>query len=394
MSNFDSADRGIARDLASALNLVSHNEFERGLTSLLRKALDSAGGPVALYAARELPPAFEFASASCDASGSIDATPQGADIGSEGRVASVIRNLSIEQPAKVLNHPTLERLRDSMVDAVIVVDDFIGSGKRCIDYLNKLWQPKSVKSWVSYKRLQFMVVAYSSTMDGCRRVEGHTSRPTVNLFRHCPTIKSLHWKNDRVEEAMKLCRTYAKKAKLGSLAMGFQGTASLLVFEHGCPNNVPAIFWATAKGDKPWVALFPAKRIHSTIATAFPSEVIRRDPVHVLLEAGQKRLAMTLAAGAHRPLSDKEALVLALFAHGRRRIETIANATGLPAADAAKLLERCIEAGWISARMRITDSGLKELGGLRSASIRSLRGVPLLGADEYHPVALRNRGNG
>ena len=93
-------------------------------------------------------------------------------------------------------------------------------------------------------------------------------------------------------------------------------------------------------------------------------------------------------------VSDEEALVLALFAHGRRRTETIANAIGLPASDAAKLLESCIEAGWISGRKRITDLGLKELGGLRSASIRSLRGVPRLGLDEYYPVALRGRGNG
>ena len=394
LGNFDGADRGIARDLASALNLVSHNEFERGLTSLLRQAVDSVGGPVALYAARELLPAFEFASASCDASGSIDATPRGADIGSEGRVASVIRNLSIERPAKILNHPTLKRLRDSVVDAVIVVDDFIGSGKRCTDYLDKMWEPESVKSWVSYKRLQFIVVAYSATMEGCRRVEDHRSKPMVKLFRHCPTVRSLHWKNDRIEAAMKLCRDYAKKARLGSWSLGFQDTASLLVFEHGCPNNAPAIFWATAKGDKPWVALFPAKRIDSSIASAFPSEVVRRDPVHVLLEAGQRRLAITLASGAHRPLSDEEALVLALFAHGRRRTETIANAIGLPASDAAKLLESCIGAGWISARRRITDSGLKELAGLQSSSIRSLRTVPRLGADEYHPVALRDRGNG
>jgi len=394
LKNFDEVDRITARDLASALSLVSHNEFERGLTSLVRQVAETVNGPIALYGARELPTSFRFESAEGDEFGSIDATPRGGDIGSEGRIASVIRNLSLEQPSKLLNHPTLQRLRETRADAVLVLDDYIGSGKRTTDYLTALWKPSSVKSWVSYKRMRFMAAAYSATARGMRRVEAHACHPVTHLVRHCPTIASLHWNSARIEAAKQLCRDYARRAALGRFAMGFQDTGALLVFEHGCPNNAPAIFWATSKREPKWAPLFPAKRVDSSIATAFPPEIVRRDPVHVLLEAGQMRLASALAFGAHRPLSDSEALVLALFARGRHRIETIADATGLSAADAARMLERCIEAGWISPRMRITDAGLAEIRGMRLTSMRRLRPIPQLGEDLYYPGALRDRGNG
>ena len=110
--------------------------------------------------------------------------------------------------------------------------------------------------------------------------------------------------------------------------------------------------------------------------------------------AGQRRLASALASNAHRPLTDQEALTLALFSKGQSRAETVASATGLSAKDAIELIEHCISAGWISSRRRITDKGQAELRGIRTSLTRNTRPAPELGKDEYYPNALRDHGNG
>lgn len=392
LKNFAEADRAIARDLATTLVLVSHNEFERGLTNLVNEIARTVNGPIALYGARELDASFRFDVE--DESSVVDATPRGTDIGSEGRLANIIRNISLSHPSKFLNHPTLNELRATRADAVFVLDDFIGSGKRCSEYLTALWRSRSLRSWASYKRIRFNAIAYSATAAGIQYVQRHPAHPVTHIVRHCPTITALHWKNAHIDAAREMCRTYAKQASLGRWALGFRDSESLLVFEHGCPNNAPAIFWATSKNVPDWTPLFPAKRVDASIATAFPNEIVRRDPVHVLIDAGQRRLASALASNGHRPLTDQEALTLALFSKGQNRIETLASATGLSAQDATALIEHCIAAGWISARRRITDKGLSELRGIRASLVRGVRSPPKLGQEEYYPVALRGHGVG
>jgi hypothetical protein len=392
LRNFEEADRATARDLAGALALVSHNEFERSLTALVHEVARTIDGPVALFGARELDAGFQFGVE--DGAAALDATPRGSDIGSEGRLANIIRNIALARPSKFLNHPSVEELRAKRVDAIFILDDFIGSGKRCSDYLTALWQSRSLRSWTSYKRVQIDTIAYSATAAGLRHVRWHPARPATHIARHCPTISALHWKKANIDAARKMCRKYADRANMGRWALGFRDSESLLVFEHGCPNNAPAIFWATPRKLPEWTALFPAKRVDASIATAFPSEIVRRDPVHSLMEAGQRRLASALSSNAHRPLTDQEALALALFSKGQNRVETVAGATGLSAKEARQLIEHCISAGWISAHQRITDRGRAELRGIRASLTRIARPIPEVGKDEYYPTALRGHGNG
>lgn len=183
LQNFEEADRTIARDLAGSLALVSHNEFERALNSLILTVAQTVNGPVALYGARELNPSFRFDAE--DETVQVDATPRGADIGSEGRLASIIRNIAMAQPEKFLNHPNIEELRAKRVASVFVLDDFIGSGKRCSDYLSALWKSRSLRSWTSYHRIRFDVIAYSGTSAGIRHVRRHPASPATHIARHC-----------------------------------------------------------------------------------------------------------------------------------------------------------------------------------------------------------------
>jgi hypothetical protein len=113
--------------------------------------------------------------------------------------------------------------------------------------------------------------------------------------------------------------------------------------------------------------------------------------VHSLIEAGQKRIARSLSHVVERPLPAEIIVALTLISRGRRRKESIADATGLSARDVEDLLERCIAAGFISPLHRITEIGERELRGIRTSTASSATAGLPLGKDEYHPVALRSR---
>lgn len=391
LRNFDESDRPTAGELLASLTLVSHNEFERGLSQLVVGLAQKATGAVALFGARELPDGLDLEPTG---SRTVDATPTGADIGSEGRVASLIRGLCRSRPGKLLNHPTLHELRQQRVDVVLVVDDFIGSGNRCTEYINAVWKYPSIKSWVSYQVMRFAVAAYAGTADGLRHVQRHPAVPSVEFFRHCPTIKSLPWEQSRIDRVRDLCGRYAKSKKLCGPPLGYQWTGALLVFEHGCPNNTPALLWAKSKNDSSWQPLFPARSVDASVLSVFPPEIARRDPVHSLVEAGQKRIARSMRTVIERPLSADLIVALTLISRGRGRKESIADATGLTARGVENLLERCIAAGFISPLYRITEVGEKELRGIRTSAASSATASVPLGNDEYYPIALRSRVGG
>lgn len=133
LSQFELADQEIARKAVRSLTLVSHNEFERNLISLVEKHAAEENGLVALFAVREIcPDAPFFVQSTRD--GVVDALSSGVDHGSEARIATIIRNLCKSAPDKFMNHPTIEEMRSRKCGAIFFLDDFIGSGDRVVDF--------------------------------------------------------------------------------------------------------------------------------------------------------------------------------------------------------------------------------------------------------------------
>lgn len=393
LSFFDEADKPLLRELTAALSLVSVSEFERSLVKLVRDVAEKFD-TVALYTAREFKTCLSFEEAPGDCESGLDATPRGGDIGSEGRTAHIARQLHRSDTSKYVLQPSLAQMRQKQVDCIMVIDDLLGTGDRCSKYLTELWKYATVKSWWSYKLIKFAVVAYAGTEDAISLVSRHRAGPEVHVHRYCPRISTLPWPSTRRALARTLCTKYAKRWRL-ALPLGYKATASLLVFEHGCPNNVPSIFWARAsKGPEGWRPIFEGRSTSAGTASAFPYEFEADTPVSALVSAGEQRLAQALASVVHRPLPANVLVVLALVWKGKRRLETLADATGLDSKGCGELLEACIASGFMTPLRRITSSGLAELRGV-ARSRRSMQNpVPDLGEDEYYPVALRGRGNG
>lgn len=397
LANFDEVDRGVARELAGSLSLVSLNEFERRLECLVSEQAAAIDGPVALFAIREVDTKIDLF-IQTDRVGasqtSIDATPRGADIGSEGRVANLIRNLAKTNNTKYLNHPTLQVMRTQKCSAIFLLDDLFGSGTQCRDYIQAIWENRTIRSWISYRKLKLVALAYAGTEAGIKVVSRHRAKPSVTVVRHCPTLKRLPLERDRIERLEALCYKYAKRAGMWGPSLGFGQIGSLLVFEHGCPDNAPVILWDEPEHGHTWNPLFFNRRVGTDARTVFPSEMARRDPVRALIDAGQLRLARSFSNVVERPLPKEMILAITLISKGLRRPDSIAGATGTTVAECEQLLERCIAAGFVTPKIRITKLGLNEIRGMTGSLMNSVNSVPDLGTDVYHPKALRDHVDG
>ncbi len=219
LKQFDLIDQDIAILIANNLTLVSHMEFERNLVSKLEKIASTITGTIGFFAIRELnkkkvnkmgvrcPIPFYEQVSSYDGK-SINAISLSADQGSEARVAHIIRQFCKSNPQKYLNHPTLETLKRNKSDAIIFVDDLIGSGGRSCDFLDAFMLEPTIVSWLSGKQIEFYIVAYSGIEKGINMVKKHKSKPQVQIYKPTPTFDSLPWDKNRKERVRKLCEDY------------------------------------------------------------------------------------------------------------------------------------------------------------------------------------------
>lgn len=403
LAQFEPLDQEIAIAVANSLTLVSHTEFERNLVGKIESLASEFFGAVGFYAVRELKTYEQrtelgpinrvtpfFSQVKSEDGKSVNAVSSSSDQGSEARAANIIRQLCKSNPDKFLNHPTIELLREKKCDAIVFVDDFIGSGGRAREFLTSFWIEPTVVSWLSGKQIEFHVVAYSGTEDGIGSVSRHKSKPHVHIYRDAPTFRSFSWGEQKKEKVRKLCEKYGRIAnkKRKKMWWGYKEGMAALVFEHGCPNNTPAILWEPNFEESGWVGLFPNRVVSSDVASVFPPEIVSGDPIQILSDVGQLRLARSGALLRRGAAGQIILTVLALIAKGQRKRSTLCFATGMNTNEYERLIEKCIQWQFISPQRRIAPKGLAELDAARK-SRKARPEAQSRGSDYYFPRELR-----
>jgi hypothetical protein len=212
--------------------------------------------------------------------------------------------------------------------------------------------------------------------------------PVVRIERSCPTIKSqVRIKKDEKEEIISLCKKYSKRGKLG-YSLGFGKAAALIVFEHSCPNNCPQILWGTNEN---WSPLFYGKSVSAEARTTFPPEILRHDPVSVLVAAGEERIAQAARALVGRPLPAEWLAVLSLFSRGVRRVDAVESTTGMNRRESSELIDKCVASGLLTQKWRLTDFGSQELRASRKIVSSEKKKLLKAPPHDYYPRALRSR---
>ncbi len=392
LNQFDYGDQENASKLVQYLTLVSHNEFERNLLKFVEDNINNIGGTVALFAVREVDTNqtfFNQAKSSSKGEVCLDSLSRGNNHGSEARVAAMIRNLCRESSSTILNHPTIEKIRKMKCNEIIFLDDFIGSGNRVFEFLTSFWRHPTIASWLSLKYLKFRVLSYSGTEKGTKTVSRHRSNPKVSTCYPCPTIESMLCTKTQRDAVIELCRKYGEKShKNKNMWFGYRQTKGTLIFEHGCPNNVPSILWGRYNTKESWYPLFPKRTVSSEEGSIFPHEIIRGDPISLLLSVGQKRLAKSGAFNYTDEEGEIILLVLALLAKRQYRISTLSYATALNKKDCEKILDRCLRWGLITQTRRLTKKGYSELQAARKTKLPPTKSMAI-GDDYYYPMQLR-----
>jgi hypothetical protein len=365
----------------------------------------AGGGPVALYAEREVKmrtgralalfkqPAKPVRRATGVGPQPIKPKlPWIPDVGSEGIVATLITEIARANKGLVFSHPGPGLIRKHRIRRFIVVTDFVGSGTRVLRYLDAAWQVWSVRSWWSARAttgLRFAVAAYSATKYGQLAVEAHVSKPSILMVTPCPVIESKL--SESIAKQVKEICIECDPIKSDEIAsLGFLGTGALIAFAHGAPNNVPRILTeqSCAKRTPKYIPLF-LKRTTALSRSTFSAALSSNDKLRsALVELGQRRLASSQVAMELAVPQLRLLLTLSALTRPPRGIIPMAGRTGLTIIEVERALAELRRLQWIDIRHRLTDQGQAQLRHSRRLG-RQRPAVPPLNKVYYYPSSLR-----
>ncbi len=397
LAQFELDDQPIGAKLLSELLTVSADELATGLRAVILNIAQARSGPVALYAERHIrrhpksgPNRMFKESRSrprrADGHGPPP-VPQGRpydrETGSEGIIATLITGLVRADPKRFLDHPGPKLIRKKRVRSFVVVTDFIGSGKRAADNLEAAWKVHSFKSWHSSGHLRFAVAAYSGTLDGVAKVKNHGSLPLVLLHRGCPTISNFDWETR--SQLIRLCKRYApRKLPDDRTALGYGGAGSLIVFDHGIPNNAPLLLHTATRS---WTPLFP-RRSASFLGKARGYTARSKEIEKALIRLREKRLASAARFSGIEEHEQNRMLVLTALKRRPRNALALSGRTGLTLVEVEEIIADARRDGYLDGAMKPTQLAYVALEYLRSSNPPTPP-LPKTNVEFYCPKSLR-----
>lgn len=394
-------DRLLAEKLVDSVSYCPLSDFKNSLVKLIKSELPLRSSS-ALFIERELqktkselpPPIYKSEKTLNSRSKKKHMRAYGAaqhvvqsltfktqDIGSEGLVASIANTLCRSNPTRFLLQPAADNIRSSRVRNFVILTDFIGSGKRAYDMLDAMWNVPSIRSWHSAKFLRFWVLAYSGTLQGINNVREHRFSPTVRLVTECPTLFNSF--DDDLTDMIELCQEYGSYNKE---PFGWRNTAALLAFEHGAPNNMPAIFVSDkTRGSRKWASLFP-KRVTENL---WPSAQINPDCAirNALDELNFSEISKSPRFKRYTDQNKSAMIILLAHSRGKRKLAELRRVLPLSIDSLLSARARAIRRGWL------TNSGALTLAGHKAIRFLHRQGKKFFVAPDpfasYYPTQLR-----
>ncbi len=398
----DTNDRSLVELMISEFRYVTNIDLKNDITALLLNKIPQ-DQIAAIYVERELQttrnrnPVKMYREVKVSKSGSRKKAlrAQGAalpvvrsirndrqNVGSEEVLANQLTQLCAQNSRRFILQPSAEKVRSLRVRHVVVVTDFIGSGNRIFRMLDSLWRVRSIKSWHSRKLVKFWVFCYSGTNSGILKVNRHKTKPRTELILPCPTLQD-SFELDESRKLQKLCITYAPSDKS---PLGYAECGALISFEHGCPNNLPAIFIEKSSSlRRPWQPLFENRS--ATVLTKVENS-IKLQEKSVALEA-LSFPNIIFAPSYLRFSSDRKSVtvLLATLARGHRHINELVSESRMSLGEIIQAQATSAKLGLIDANLRLTPAGFRELQKLNRSTKSNLNIV--LPKINYYPSMLR-----
>lgn len=378
LQQFHVVDQQVARQLLRRLDLVSQSDFDQRIQALVEDILARAPNEnFALLTVSEPPPSTFEADKERRIPGS-----------SADRIKHIIENLSRVHGNRVRANPTVESMRKDRIRNVLLVEDFVGSGDRITGYWRER-APKSVKSWISYGWTRLWVASYAVMDEGryaMRRVL------PIDDARIATVVPKMHAKVGLTDPMEFLAQKYGERL-VGRNWRGYGGGGGLTVFQHGCPNNTPAILWYSKRRFKP---LFPDRGVPPELQKSF-GQFNAPAAAEDLWTFKQYRLALSLLDRRPNSVASPHQIRLAIAlglasAYGRWDDEHLQTQMTIPIADISELRINTYRLDLINkSDHRLTAFGRALLDSMREqptthrrAKLARTKKVPQLG-DLYYP---------
>lgn len=398
LKQFDAVDMETATLLLDSIILVDQADFETSLEKALDGILSRHKGKIAIYGAVERPklavdgnpwkrvidtskPFFPEAISGLNPKREPEVYAPPRNLGSEGDLAHFCRDYARARK-RVLSHPGLETLREKKVRWLVFMDDIVGSGNRMKEFVEWVYEDKTIKSWHSLKWIKFIILAYSASSVGLKVIE---KIPTVCEIEQCRALMYGRdsWSESELYNIEALCKRYSRKYKLG-MPLGYKNAFSMILFPHGGPNTNPSILM---KGKGEWKPLIQGTgRPVSVIKKVIPKE---NQQLRLLKVLGQTRLTKPSLFQRLDHYSKTLLLLLSCIAMKKRTVFVLSEMLGVSNFTVQDLLLKCKNLYWIDDKTFLTPKGKCALEAARRNKCTEGKDLTLK-MDFYFPSSLRS----
>lgn len=355
LSQFPAESQPLAKLLLSHLKFISRDDYSRWVIQTILSFLDKES-TFALYSVRKLniPKTSPYYWGENKEAIYRPGTSQG----SEDLVYSLISNLVRQNSKFLLDHPSLDELKDKKVRNYILIDDSIGSGDRVSEFINSMLKHPTFFSWWNFGWINIHIVSFSRFHEAEKKIIMNISgkdnakqkiRKSSKIKFYSELVYYQSWIKSRwgenYEQLIELCKN---KTQIPSWAkLGYRKVFSDIIFYHSVPNNTPGIIWFVAPN---WKPLMPQRSVPTWLVN--------------LLEMNDK---INISA----PISDEFLNILRLIKRGIKKPSSISQRLAVDIKYANNLLSHIKNMGFTDENTRLTHRGLNFLHKKRNINLPS-----------------------
>lgn len=350
LEQFDVPDRYLAEHMLRKTRFISFEEVDGGLqqavVDLLRHIEMSYGKEaIALFPVNK----------------PFNEEKNKPDSDSSGRVAHLLQNVMrlLGTPPHVELSPTDDSMKARKVKHLIFVDDYTGTGTRFIKY----WRSnvsRRVKFWLARKWCQIWIVSYAGHQEGLDRIVSQI-RPSLKSNIICPvTIGKSPFESNK--NIARVAWKYGQKLSNRKSILGYGKLLSPAVFQYGCPNNAPGIFWSKGKpGSKRWKPLFPNRGVPEELYDLFNIDLSKESTPEELWMAKNYQLAINFLEMPERYKEKHNLLTVLVNLKSKKPLDNIRDLLILSDKDFEKVLRDLQQYGLTNSDNTITSFGQEVL---------------------------------
>ncbi|WP_219012077.1 phosphoribosyltransferase-like protein [Shewanella algae] len=285
---------------------------------------------------------------------------------SAGRISHALRNLERRLPKHVELTPRDDSMRARKVKHIIYVDDFIGTGDRFIKSWRNMVSAR-IKSWCSRGWCKIWVLSFAAHKTGINNIASQIRQVGKSSLKANLVIEKSFLAENK--ELVRLADSYGYKLKKCEVRLGYGKLLSPIIFQHGCPNNVPAIFWSSGKNG--WTPLFPERSVPSELYALFSFDMSAETTAEELWMVGHYDLAVSIVNQIAQYRGDHQLVMILGFLEKRKDIERIRNVLVLTTKEMCEKLDDLRQHGLIDSDNKVTNFGLEILKrGKREAELK------------------------